>query len=206
MTDRRRASFGPIILLGLAAGALSAVSAGKAQVRIADSDLDGLHLGTSTIELATEGTASVPLAQALALVALASWGVLLVTRGVVRRLIAVLAAASSVGVLVSGIVGLVRLHQDYASDSVERLGLPGSVGADFEVATTAWFWALMVGALLSVVAGVLAVRLTPWWPEMGSRYDAPTAGGEAAKPATPVEDQSNLDLWKQLDEGRDPTD
>lgn len=206
MTDRRRASFGPVILLGLAAGALSAVSAGKAQVRIDEADLDSLQLGAATIEMATDGTAGVPLAQALALVALASWGVLLVTRGVVRRLVALLAAVSSVGVLVSGIVGLIRLHEDYAADTVEKLGLPGSAGAAFGVETTGWFWALMVGAALSVAAGVLAVRLTPFWPEMGSRYDAPASGAGAKPAATPAEEQSNLDLWKQLDEGRDPTD
>ena len=52
-------------------------------------------------------------------------------------------------------------------------------------------------------AGVLAVRLAPAWPEMGSRYDAPgrrepTTGAEQPEP--------ERDLWHALDEGRDPTD
>ena len=34
---------------------------------------------------------------------------------------------------------------------------------------------------------------------MGNRYDAPGAG--------PVDDpQSNLEMWKAIDEGRDPTE
>ena len=41
------------------------------------------------------------------------------------------------------------------------------------------------------------------WPEMGSRYDAP--GAAAATAAGPPEEQTSLDLWKALDEGRDPT-
>ena len=61
-----------------------------------------------------------------------------------------------------------------------------------------------VTSVVLVVAGALAVAWCPAWPEMGSRYDAPGAAGEAA-PAVPAEEQTNLDLWKQLDEGRDPT-
>ena len=51
--------------------------------------------------------------------------------------------------------------------------------------------------MLSTLA---AVRLTPSWPEMGTRYDSPT--GEVA----PVEPEGNLELWKALDEGHDPTE
>jgi hypothetical protein len=44
---------------------------------------------------------------------------------------------------------------------------------------------------------------------MGSRYDAP-AGREGGRTTeddapTPPEETSNLDLWKALDEGHDPT-
>jgi len=38
---------------------------------------------------------------------------------------------------------------------------------------------------------------------MGSRYDAPGAAGSADRPEEP---ESNLDIWKALDEGRDPTE
>ena len=48
-------------------------------------------------------------------------------------------------------------------------------------------------------------RYVRGWPEMGRRYDAP-ADGAAVAPTTPVEEQSSLDVWKAIDEGRDPTD
>ncbi len=38
---------------------------------------------------------------------------------------------------------------------------------------------------------------------MGSRYDAPVTGSEPA--VVDPEDQSSLELWKAMDEGRDPT-
>jgi hypothetical protein len=37
---------------------------------------------------------------------------------------------------------------------------------------------------------------------MGRRYDAPGA----AEPQPAPGERSNLDLWKAMDEGRDPTD
>ena len=56
---------------------------------------------------------------------------------------------------------------------------------------------------------VLALRLVRTWPEMGSRYDAPTGarGGDGTDPAEAPADHptENIDIWKALDEGRDPT-
>ncbi len=69
-----------------------------------------------------------------------------------------------------------------------------------------WPWLAGLGALASLVTTVLAVRWAPGWPEMGSRYDAPTAGGgAAAADLVDPADRSSLDLWKAMDEGRDPT-
>ena len=41
----------------------------------------------------------------------------------------------------------------------------------------------------------------PRWPEMGSRYDAPTG-----RPGRRPEDLDDLDLWRAIDQGHDPTD
>jgi hypothetical protein len=77
----------------------------------------------------------------------------------------------------------------------------GGVSTDGIAANrTVWAWAALVGAIGSVLATLAAVRLTPGWPEMGTRYDSPA--GEAA----PVEPEGNLELWKALDEGHDPTE
>ena len=64
---------------------------------------------------------------------------------------------------------------------------------------TGWWWVALVGSLLALGASVVAVRFCGSWPEMGSRYDAP-----ATRPQ--VEDLDELDLWRAIDQGHDPTD
>ena len=84
-----------------------------------------------------------------------------------------------------------------------RDGLAAVGVTDVGIDHTAWYWLAALGAVGSLVATVLAVAWAPAWPEMGSRYDAPTA--LVATSEAPPEEQSSLDLWKALDEGRDPT-
>ena len=195
--DPRRRTFGPVVLLGLAGGGLAAVAGNRAWARGHGDAADRL----AGMPLADEA-GKVPAAGALALVVLACWGVVLVTRGRVRRAVAGLGAVASVGILVAVVTGW--------SSSVDSLrGDLAQVGTGGSVDHTAWVWVTALGALLSLVATVFAVRWAPGWPEMGSRYDAPAAGtagatGRPAPPADPAE-QSSLDLWKAMDEGRDPT-
>jgi hypothetical protein len=60
----------------------------------------------------------------------------------------------------------------------------------------------LVAAVLALVGAAFAVRLVPAWPEMGSRYDAPQRRAEPPDPA----DMDETDLWRAIDQGRDPTD
>jgi hypothetical protein len=62
----------------------------------------------------------------------------------------------------------------------------------------------VVATVLTVLTTLAAVRLVPTWPEMGRRYDAP-ADTAPAPSEQPAEEQENLELWKAMDEGRDPT-
>lgn len=191
--DPRRRTFGPVVLLGLAAATLAAVAGNKPWAQGHGQAADRL----AGMPLADEA-GKVPAAGALALVVLACWGVVLVTRGRVRRAVAVLGALASAGILVAVVTGWSSSVDALRSDLAE-VGTVGSVDH------TAWAWLAGLGALASLAATVLAVRWTPGWPEMGSRYDAPTAGAAApAEPADPA-DRSSLDLWKAMDEGRDPT-
>ena len=151
------------------------------------------------------GLGQMPLAGALGLVALACWGVLLVGRGVVRRVLAVAAALAGAGAFVVWVFGLVQLRSD-VEERIEQAVLPG----DWSVAWTAWFPAAGLAALVAVAAGVLAYVKAPTWPSMSSRYDAPGGGSRTAATddASSPEDLSEVDeadLWKALDEGRDPT-
>ncbi|GAA1144765.1 Trp biosynthesis-associated membrane protein [Nocardioides aquiterrae] len=181
---RRRRTFGPVVLAGLVFGGLTAV-AGTKPVMAAD----------PASPLVTYD-AHLPLVAALGLVVLACWGVVLVTRGWVRRATALLGAVASAGALATVLLGWSQVS-DRLADEVAAVGVRGS-----SVSATPWYALALLGALVSLAACAAAILLAPAWPEMGSRYDAP---GAAAVPEKAPEEQSSLDLWKAMDEGRDPT-
>lgn len=195
----RRSSFGPVVLSGLATAALAALACSRPWVALEGSgsrgSTDGGALPGSSV--AADAGTTYPLASAVSLVLLAAWGVLLVTRGRVRRTFAVLAALAAVGLVATVVTGGVTLPGSAGDDLAASLGRPGAAAG-----LTGWFWTSAVAAVLGVVPAVAAVRLTPTWPEMGSRYDAP-ADAAAARDAAPASEQ---ELWKALDEGHDPTD
>jgi uncharacterized membrane protein (TIGR02234 family) len=187
MSEPRR-TFGPVVLLGLASAGLAAVAGNRAWVRWTGHSESQF----SSLTITGDDSATVPLAGALALVVLACWGVLLVTRGRVRRAVAGLAALGSVGLVLSGLLGR-GSATDGLRDSLSEVGVD-----DLTTATTSWYWIFLACAVLSVLATVAAVWFAPSWPAMGSRYDAPGA-------APPPGEETGLDLWRAMDEGRDPT-
>lgn len=186
-----RRTFGPVVLVGLAAAGLGALAGTKQWA----SDSSG-HVVVAAVEEAGRQ----PLAGALALVLLACWGVLLVTRRRTRRAVAGLGLLAALGVLATAVVGLTG-----AADRVRQAARDSPMaGQSLEVHTTIWPWLAGVAAVVSVAATVLALRWAPDWPEMGARYDAP---GSATDPdGDPGARQESIDLWKSMDEGHDPTD
>ena len=209
MADR---TFGPVVLLGLASAALAAVASAKPW--LGGSSPSGSSDATMT---ALDTGTRYPLASAFSLVLLAAWGVLLVTRGRVRRAFAVLTAVAALALLVSVVVAYATLP-DAAGDSYDELLRRRPQDEGF----TGWFWTAAVCSVVALVPAALAVRLVGRWPEMGSQYDAPGAQGRAqgkaqgpaqgSAPATGASTSSerstdpDRDLWRALDEGRDPTD
>lgn len=192
MAEARR-TFGPVVLLGLASGALAAVAGTKAWVDLSSTSSSSSGAMSSTLELTAPG--EMPLAAALSLVLLACWGVVLVTRGRVRRAVACLGAVTALGLLATTITAAFTLPDSFRESMEAALG-DISIDASF----TAWYAAALIGAVGGVVATLAAVRFTPSWPEMGTRYDSPT--GEVA----PKEPEGNIEIWKTLDEGDDPTE
>ena len=188
-----RRTFGPVVLLGLTSAGLAAIASAKPWVGT------GSTSGASDASMTALDTGTrFPIASAISLVLLAAWGVLLVTRGAVRRVFSVIAAVAAVGLVVAVVAGYVTLP-DAAPDSYDRL-----IGrASGDTGFTGWFWTAAVCSVIALVPAGLAVRLAPAWPEMGSRYDAP---GAAATPGEQSEPATDQDLWHALDEGRDPTD
>jgi len=191
MVERRR-TFAPVVLLGLAAAGLAAVAGNRSWVEWSGNNHDEF----SSLTIAGDDSATVPLAGALALVLLACWGVLLVTRARVRRVVAGLGLVVAAGMVVTVVLGQ-RSATDGLRADLAELGVE-----DVTTHLLAWFWVYLTAAVLSVAAAAAAVRLAPSWPEMSSRYDAPAAAPVTADPDDP---DNSLDLWRAMDQGRDPT-
>jgi hypothetical protein len=183
MAERTRPrGFGVTVLAGLVTAALCAVASAKPWFGLSgDRPVTGVPESQTRIDM--------PLALALALVVLAGWGALLVSRGIVRRACATVAVAAAVGVVACVVTAPFTLPDDL------RSGLPVS-SAEPGVDPTGWFVAAAIASVLSALVLVVAWRRTPSWPTMGTRYDAP---------ATRSAHVDDTDLWKALDEGRDPT-
>ncbi len=189
MAEPRR-TFGPTVVVGLAGAGIAAFAG--SQTWVGGTSCDGRGVGSIA-------PGDAPAVTAVALALLAAWGVLLVTRGRLRRLVAVLAALLS-----CGLVATVVLGRGSAEDTV-RSSL-GALGVDcLELDLQGWFWVAVAALPLAVLPTVAAVRWVPGWPEMGRKYDAPAESAPAPAPGRAPEEQENLDLWKAMDEGHDPT-
>ncbi|MEO9324636.1 Trp biosynthesis-associated membrane protein [Nocardioides sp. C4-1] len=188
---KARSTFGPTVLTGLVTAGAAALLGNREWVSISGGGGGDAALASS---LSVTGDLTAPPVTATALVLLASWGVVLVTRGRVRRGIAWLALVAALAVL-GFAVGAWLLEPGRTADD---LG-----GFDLDVGRTAWAHLGLVAGAASVAAAALGVRRVGSWPEMGRRYDAPAAG--APDPAAPAEELSSLDLWKAMDDGHDPT-
>lgn len=185
------------MLVGLASAALVAVAGNQAWAEAEEGQGIGEQVASVSVAV---GEARAPLATALALVVLASWGVLLVTRGRFRRVVAWFGAVAAAGLL-AAVLAAVFAAPDVVADAYEPFGV-----TDIDVHRTAWCWLALVGAVLALAAAIVAVRDVGNWPQMGKRYDAPGGAAGDADDASEPGERSNLDLWKAMDEGRDPTD
>ena len=179
--------FGPAVLTGVVGTGVSALAGAKPWAAP-----DGRAAST----LVDKSGGHVPLAAALGLVGLACWGVFLVTRGRVRRLVAALGAGVAVGLVATAVVGRSSALDSARSATVDLGRTPSGA------ATTGWWVVALVGAVLALAASASALRHAAVWPEMGSRYDAPTGSRDTRDPA----EMQDVDLWRAIDEGRDPTD
>ena len=186
-----RGSFGPVALAGVGTAALAALAGSRPWIGA------GSTGGSADASMAAvdQGT-RYPAASAVSLLLLAAWGVLLVTRGRVRRAFAVVAALAAVGLVATVVTGYQTVPDQERVGFEELMGRGGQ-----DNGFTGWFWTAAVAAVLAVPPALLAVRLVPQWPEMGSRYDTPAS--RDGQPTTEI--RTERDLWTALDEGRDPT-
>lgn len=189
MAERRR-TYVPTLLLGVGSAGLGVLAASNPWVR----GSSGTVTGESLAQMGTDVTRS-PLASALCFVVLACWGVVLVTRGWFRRTVMVLAVAASLG-----FAAVVAIEPRRMLDGLAQELLQGHGATDVaETDPTGWVIVAAVAALLMVSTTVAGLFFLREWPEMGSRYDSPAQSRRGDST------EGNLDMWKALDEGRDPT-
>lgn len=181
----RRKSFAPVVLVGLIAAALAAVASSKSWAL----------LDTNTGQAWMKSSGELPLASALSIAALASWGAILVARGAWRRWIALVGLVLALGSFVTAIVGYSKAPDNVRDAAINWLGAVAHGSPHL----TGWYWAALIADLFVVVALIVAVRDAPQWPAMSSRYDSPATEKRAGSVTT------SLDTWKAMDEGEDPT-
>lgn len=197
MRDR---TFGPTVLVGVAAAALVATAGHKDWVVVESSS--GNEGAITFFAESHPGLGQMPLAGALGLLLLACWGVVLVVRGRVRRALAALGLLASLALAVTWLVGWSSLHEDVAAQLVGN-GLGGQ-----RLSWTPWFAAAGLGIVVALVTSAVALVRVPAWPEMGSRYDAPAipkVGADAQTTPVDLAKADPMDVWKAIDEGHDPT-
>jgi uncharacterized membrane protein (TIGR02234 family) len=181
----RHRDYASAALTGVAGAALAAVAGARTWANAAG-EAAGMRM-----EESLPGSEAQPLTSSLALVALAAWGVLLVLRGRTRRWVAAIGLLACVGGLAAWGVGWDSTRGDVAEAVLDRGAAEDTVATEL----TAWFFLAGAGLVVAAAALVVAFVRAPGWPAMGSRYDAPAE----RRPAT------QEDMWRALDEGRDPT-
>jgi len=155
------------------------------------------------LRVSVSGSETTGLPGALALVGLASAVAVFAVRGVGRRLVGLLLALAGAGTVVAAVgaaTGTAAL--DRKADTAVGISR-AAVGA---VGHTAWPWAVVVGGLLLVLAGLLVVARGRDWPGMSSRYEAPAGRSVVPSTASASRAETPADLWKALDRGEDPTE
>jgi uncharacterized membrane protein (TIGR02234 family) len=183
-------AFAPTLILGFAGSALVAVAGSKPWV--------DLPTGSGAPRMGAEEMLKEPLAGALGLLLLATWGVILVTGPLARRVAAGIGLLASLGVVATVVDGY---------HLVERVTSTLETG---NATRNAWLWAALLGAVLALSGAALALRFAPTWPRMSSRYDSPASRAEEVTQKVgeasgePLEN-SERELWDEINQGHDPT-
>ena len=187
-----RRLYAPVVLGTLAAGGLAFFAASRtwAHVRVAT---DGLPSDSVDVT----GTDAQPLVSALALVVVTAALAVLAASPRVRRVVGGFTVV--VAVMAAVIVLLGGSSLDSAVDHAVKESPAYTGSGDHDFTTSAWKYVTAFAFVLAALLGGVTARLGALWPTMSSRYDAPAARPAVAAP------QSDAEMWKALDEGRDPT-
>ncbi len=185
--------YAPVVLGTLAAGGLAFAGTGRTWAHssvIAD--------GLSTQKVSVTGADAHPLASALALVVIASALAIPAASNRVRQAVGILTVVVSLVAIWMIVLGGDALNEAMTSAVKASPAFTGSNLPD-DVHQTAWRLVAIAAFVLAAGLGMLTARFGRTWPTMGARYDPPPV-----RPSSRMAHE-DADMWKALDEGRDPT-
>lgn len=183
---RARAGSLSALLLG---GVLAVVAAAQPWWRAVGTGVDVRFTGTQS----TGG-----LSQALAVVVLVGWVLMLVLRVTGRRVLAALLALAGAGVVVVGV-----LRQRPSASTVRSEVREVSLLDQFALRSTPWPWAYALAGVLVLAGAVAVVSSARRWPQRTARFERPGADAASVTGPDPLDDPAAA--WKALDAGVDPT-
>ena len=162
--------------------------------------------GTATVAggafpLTAKGSDVTGVPAALAIVGLAALVAVFAVRRAGRFVVATLLALSGAGIVAAALLGA----SDSSALDEQASQASGDTAASVDALShTAWPYVAVVGGVLILVAGLLALRYGRLWPAMSGRYERGTTPQPRRK-APAVDPDRPEDLWKALDRGEDPT-
>lgn len=188
-----RRLYGPSVLGALATGGLAFFAASRTW---AYTTVEASGVPTARVDVS--GAEAVALVPALALVIVAASLAVLAASARVRRVVGLL-------IIVVAVIGLFVVLQ--SEDRVGRAldaavkDSPAFIGTNAPdvVSYSSWREVAAVAFILSALVGLVIAVFGALWPTMGRKYDAPKAH------AATEEVETESDIWKALDDGRDPT-
>lgn len=188
-----RRLYGPSVLGVLATGGLAFFAASRTW---AHTSVEASGVPTASVDVS--GADAVALVPALALVIVAAALAVLAASARVRRVFGLLIVAVSLISMV--VIARAGGDIDKAVQAAVR-DSPAFIGTNRPeaVSDSVWRWLTAAAFVLSALVGVVITRFGALWPTMGRKYEAP-----GAHPVT-EEVKSEADIWKALDNGRDPT-
>lgn len=183
----------PVVVAGLSLGGFAYFAAERVW---ATATIQAVGLPTDVVSVT--GAEALPVVGAASLVVASASIALLATRGVFRRLVGGLMMASAI---VGGASAIRNGDAVTAAVAAAVNDSPAFTGENSPATIVTTMWPVLAAvALLSASAvGLLAIGASATWPAMGRKYDAPSS----RSPEANAEDEA--EIWKALDEGRDPT-
>jgi len=191
-----RRLYGPIVtgLLVVGAIALFAVTRAWATATVRTP-------GVPTDQVEASGADAAPVLVALAIVVIAAALAVVASGGWVRQIVGLVVAT------VAAWAAVQALSVDIAGAPMARalVDSPANLGAAHPIPNvSAWPVVAGVAFAFAAVLGLVVVLFGRQWPRMAKRYDRPSEGSSSVAPDLAA-DADDAELWRALDDGRDPT-